>query len=680
MPDWTYRTLFRAPLFALPFRSARAIAFSGLGMLAKVPGGTLVIDFFGHTAPPRDLAVVVDGIEYCSPVGLGPQLDPQYQALPALARFGVGWVEIDPLLAEVDTKSGPRHVPAEQALHWPLAAELKGPPTPLPHSPALPVPSWLRLGCLTWTQKSEVTANCVQLVKSHGNSVSAVTLNTLGIAVANDWTLDAWRRHVADVLASCGRDERWLPLYVVIPLNLSLDKFQDHLRFAQLDGVQGFLIANTEAAQLISASEQLERCRQRIRELRQQLGNDCTLVATAGIHSPADAIEAWRAGATLVQVDTGLIFAGPGLPKRINEARRFYQVRQTSRPDPLVGISGRGRETSLRSAEARQEPRPPDSPPLPRAVEQAWFWLLLLGLSMGGGGMLAWAIAATRVVLPYDEAYLELTRAQIAAINPRLLLFMAHDRITLAGTMLSIGIFYSFLAWHGVRQGAHWAWLTIVTSALSGFGSFFLFLFFGYFDPFHALVTAIMFQLLMAGWQGKLDSPALPHYPNLSDTWAWKLAQWGQLLFVAQGVALIVAGCVICYVGSTSVFVHEDLEFMRTTRAALLDLHPRLVPVVAHDRASFGGMLIANGLATLLSALWGFRQGDGWQWWMYALAGLLAYGSTLLVHYSVGYSSPMHLAPALLGMLGVVVGLRLSYPYLMGVDVGHHQRWQELLK
>jgi hypothetical protein len=192
-------------------------------------------------------------------------------------------------------------------------------------------------------------------------------------------------------------------------------------------------------------------------------------------------------------------------------------------------------------------------------------------------------------------------------------------------------------------------------------------------------VTAILFQLLLAGWQGKLDSPALPRFPNLRETRAWKMCQWGQLLFVAQGVALIVAGCVICYVGSTTVFVHEDLEFMRTTREGLLSLHPRLVPVVAHDRASFGGMLIANGLATLLSALWGFRQGDSWQWWMYLLAGTLAYGSTLLVHYSVGYSSLLHLTPAFLGFGGVILGLVLSYPYLMGLDAEHYRRWKELL-
>ncbi len=698
MPDWTYRTLFRPPLLALPFRTARAIAFTGLGTLAKVPGGSLVIDFFGHTAPPRDLAVIVDGVEYCSPVGLGPQLDPQWQALPALARFGAGWVEIDPAFAALDqTATQVAAALSNETLRWSIPLNDQEELVTPRASPALPLPRWLRIGFDRSADEPEVTTACSLDLNNEIERAAAITLNTLISAREHQWSVATWQRHVVAMVERCRRAGDAKPLYVVVPFHLAEESLAEHLRAAQHAGVRGFVVANTDYATATAANEQLQRCCELVTVLRREFGSDITIVAAAGIHSPEDAIECWRAGATLVQVDTGLIFAGPGLPKRINEARRFWQAKHQSHragpaphPGPHPGVPGRGSETIAAQSPDTQSPTPESraptpaprlpSPALPRAVEQAWFWLLLLGLSMGVGGVIAWAIAATRVVLPYDEAYLDMTREQIAQINPRLLLFMGHDRITLAGTMLAIGVFYSFLAWHGVRRGAHWAWLTILSSALAGFASFFLFLFFGYFDPFHALVTAILFQLLLAGWQGKLDSPALPHFPNLRESRAWKMAQWGQLLFVAQGVALIVGGCVISYVGSTTVFVHEDLEFLRTTREGLLGLHPRLIPVVAHDRASFGGMLIANGIATLLSAMWGIRQGDSWQWWMYALAGTLAYGSTLLVHYSVGYTSLMHLAPAFAGYGAVLLGLVLSYPYLMALDVEHYQRWQQLLQ
>jgi dihydroorotate dehydrogenase len=96
--------------------------------------------------------------------------------------------------------------------------------------------------------------------------------------------------------------------------------------------------------------------------------------------------------------------------------------------------------------------------------------------------------------------------------------------------------------------------------------------------------------------------------------------------------------------------VREDLEFMRTTAAQLLVAHERLVPLVAHDRASLGGMLIANGIAVLLCTLWGFLAGERWLWNALAWAGATAFGCAIGVHYVVGYESPFHLAPAFAGL------------------------------
>ena len=157
--------------------------------------------------------------------------------------------------------------------------------------------------------------------------------------------------------------------------------------------------------------------------------------------------------------------------------------------------------------------------------------------------------------------------------------------------------------------------------------------------------------------------------------WRWRLANWGQLLLVAQGVAVFVAGATIASVGITTVFVTEDLEFMGTTAEYIKSVNPRLVPVIAHDRASFGGMLISVGLATLLPALWGIRQGARWLWSMLALAGTVGYGATLAVHLHVGYTDPMHLAPALGGLAILWLALALLYAYLVAKNPDHLAAW-----
>jgi hypothetical protein len=385
-----------------------------------------------------------------------------------------------------------------------------------------------------------------------------------------------------------------------------------------------------------------------VRRVRSELGPQPVVIGSVGIHAPAHALDYIESGADLVQVDSGLVFAGPGLPKRINEALLYR--RQMTQAGPA--------------------PRPA------RLGGEAWFWALLMGMSMLAGGALAMLIATTRVVMPYDESLAGLSRRQLSEVNDRLLSFMTHDRVTLAGTMLAVGILYTALAWRGIRQGAHWAHLSVVLSALAGFLSFFSFLGFGYFDPFHAFVTAILFQFLALTVHAPMPARQPSGPPGLANDWRWRASQWGQLLFVVHGAVLIVAGMVISAIGMTTVFVPEDLEFMQTCAAALIDAHPQLVPLVAHDRATFGGMLISCGTATLLPALWGFQRGQGWLWRALMLAGSLAYCSAILVHWFVGYHSLKHLLPAYGGLAWLWAGGIASYWHLAARNPKLEAEWE----
>ena len=57
-----------------------------------------------------------------------------------------------------------------------------------------------------------------------------------------------------------------------------------------------------------------------VRAIRDACGPSVPILASAGIHEPQDALDAIAAGADLVAIDSGLVFGGPGLPKRVNEA------------------------------------------------------------------------------------------------------------------------------------------------------------------------------------------------------------------------------------------------------------------------------------------------------------------------------------------------------------------------
>jgi hypothetical protein len=371
-----------------------------------------------------------------------------------------------------------------------------------------------------------------------------------------------------------------------------------------------------------------------VRSMRNVIRSPAAILAQGRLIEPVDAWRLLEAGADVALAGEGLVCSGPGLVKRCNEAI-LSTLPAPPKPEGLSLDAGR----------------------------RSWFWGLLLGTAMFIGGVMAAIIGSTRVVMPYDESLCGLTRDQMASINPRLLPFMAHDRLSLAGTMLSIGILYGSLAWFGMRRGEHWARAAVIASAATGFLTFFYFLGFEYFDPFHAFVTAILTQFTLLCVALPDSPPQLPA-ADWSESRAWRRGQWGQLMFILIGATLTGAGVVISVIGCTSVFVETDLAYMRTTAAQLRVSFDRLVPLVAHDRATLGGMLIANGIVIWLAAQWGMRAGARWLWSAFAWSGNIAFAIAVGVHLVVGYGSPLHLAPAFLGWAAWIGALALTRGWL----------------
>jgi hypothetical protein len=99
--------------------------------------------------------------------------------------------------------------------------------------------------------------------------------------------------------------------------------------------------------------------------------------------------------------------------------------------------------------------------------------------------------------------------------------------------------------------------------------------------------------------------------------------------------------------------------------AQLNALNPKLIPLIAHDRAGFGGALLSDAAALLATALWGLQQGARWLWKPLLFGGAPGFIAGLSVHFEFGYTDFMHLLPAYAAVLLYVAGLILLYPYLM---------------
>jgi dihydroorotate dehydrogenase len=613
-----------------------------MGRLARLPIGPAIIDFLGHMRADPRLRRSFQGIDFRTAVGLGPGLDTAAVALPALARFGFGFFEVGPVTVE-GCKSRPSlaRLPDQQAIWFPEPPEslsLRAIRPIVAEASRLGLPLIVRLGYRAEATSQEATNECEQILRQEAPQVQMLSLLTLPLALSGSWSLEQWESHVRAILAAAASAKEPHPVLLCVPADLETAKIEPLIDVALTAGIAGLIVDGSVPAvpngRLIGLPAQ-KSALDRVRHLRRRYGNRILLIGSGGVHEPGDALAMRAAGADLVEVDSGMVYSGPGLPKRINEALLFEECRTI-----------------------------PAANRFERPAETTWFWTALMGGGMLFGSVLALAIAATRVVLPYDEAFVGMSRHELAAINPRLLPFMTHDRVSLAGTMVAIGVMYVGLSLFEVRRGLHWAQQSIFVSAFTGFASFFLFLGFGYLDTFHAFVTAALLQLLLLAVHCRLGTYIPAVRPSLQSDRAWRRSLWGQLLLIVHGFALLSAGVAISTIGITRVFVPEDLAFMQTTAEALQAANPRLVPLVAHDRTTFGGMLLAAGWVFLLPALWGFRNGSPGLWWTLFCAGLSAYAAAIGVHYAVGYTTPMHLMPAYVGLGIFLLGMALSHSYL----------------
>ncbi|GAE36873.1 dihydroorotate dehydrogenase [Halalkalibacter akibai] len=350
------------------------------------------------------------------------------------------------------------------------------------------------------------------------------------------------------------------------------------------------------------------------------------VITVGGVINPEDALLLLENGADLVLLSSGYVFAGPGLPKRIKEA----QVEQL------------GTENS-------------------EVVGWKSYWLF--GFSILIGGLITLLLSMTTIILPYDEFFLEMTRGTIEDFNERILYFMAHDRMTLAGTMISGGFLYVVLANYGVKNGLRWAKQAIDAAAIVGFLGILLFIGYGYFDWLHLLFWIILLPFYLNGFFQTRNLRGTPSSTNRKNHLTWKKSLIGQFSFVVLGFSFVIGGITISYIGVSNVFVTTDLLYLCMPADMLSEFNSRLIPVIAHDRAGFGSALLSVGLLVLMTALWGFQQGNRWVWWALFIGGIPAFASGIAIHFIIGYTSFVHLLPAYFALVLYVTGLIFSYSY-----------------
>lgn len=364
-----YRIL-RVPLFGLEPETAHQVALSTLdAALGTAAARTVASRALAVDAP--ELCVRRWGIEFPNPVGLAAGFDKSGRSFNALAALGFGFIEIGTVTAEPQP-GNPRprlfRLPADGALlnrmgfNNPGAAAVARRLAGMEIEPILGV----NLGKSKVTPLEEAAEDYLRSIDAlqpfaRYLVVNVSSPNTPGLRSLQDaGPLRALigavvQRVAANARAADGDDAP--PVLVKLAPDLTDAQVEEAVGIALDAGAKGIIATNTTISREglrtaparirslgaggISGAPVAARAREVVARIHATTAGAVPIVGVGGIFSAADAWAMITAGASLVQVYTGFVYEGPGLPRRINRGLLALLRRDgIASLDEVVGSAG----------------------------------------------------------------------------------------------------------------------------------------------------------------------------------------------------------------------------------------------------------------------------------------------------------------------------------------------------
>jgi dihydroorotate dehydrogenase len=295
-------------------------------------------------APPADdprLSLRVFGLNFPNPVGMAAGFDKHGEVADALLRLGFGFVEVGTVTPKPQA-GNPRprlfRLPTDAGVINRLGFNSEGGEAVLARLAARADAGGL-VGVNVGANKEsrDRIADYVSLIETFAPVASYFTVNisspnTPGLRDLQQGELfDELLARVVDARARASRAAGLTPLLIKIAPDLTLSELDDVVGACRRRRVDGMIVGNTT----VSRPPHLEDTRiakesgglsgrplfalstRMLAETYVRTEGAFPLVGTGGIDSPASALAKIRAGASLVQLYSGLVFRGLGLVAEI---------------------------------------------------------------------------------------------------------------------------------------------------------------------------------------------------------------------------------------------------------------------------------------------------------------------------------------------------------------------------
>jgi dihydroorotate dehydrogenase len=344
-----YRHLVRPLLFALTRDDPERAHEITIGLLRQVAGRAWLLRLAESLFTIRDprLQREVCGIRFPNPVGLAGGFDKDGVAVPALAALGFGFIEVGTVtLRPQPGNPRPRvfRLPASRALINRMGFNNSGAEALARHlhqSWPARVPVGVSLGKNKATPEERTAEDyCRALRLLHPRfdyfAVNVSSPNTPGLRrLQGREELDALLGRLQAAAAELDEAAPPKPLLVKIAPDLNPEQIGEILDVCLGHRVAGIIATNTTIARGgiagadrafadqsggLSGRPLAARARDVVAFVHRETGGRLPIIGVGGVQSADDALRMFDAGASLVQLYTGLIYRGIALVKEINRA------------------------------------------------------------------------------------------------------------------------------------------------------------------------------------------------------------------------------------------------------------------------------------------------------------------------------------------------------------------------
>nr|WP_138227807.1 quinone-dependent dihydroorotate dehydrogenase [Paenibacillus sp. F411] len=341
--DVLYRNVGKPIFFKMDPEKAHHLVVDGLAKSMALPGAEAAMRTMYGVRETSDLAVDLWGIHFPTPVGLAAGLDKNAKAVRGFSSIGFGFMEVGTVTPKGQSGNElPRlfRLPEDEALINRMGFNNEGAAAMAGRLKQLQerrIPIAVNIGKNKTTPNEEANRDyetCIRELYPYGDffvvnisSPNTPDLRSLQHGSELSSLLEAVKQEMGRQAEVYGTSK---PVLVKIAPDVSQDELEFMVDTISRSGVSGIIASNTTLSREglshpnaketggLSGKPLKERSTEIISLIYQQTEGKLPIIGSGGIFTAEDAYDKIKAGASLVEIYTALIYEGPEVNRRLH--------------------------------------------------------------------------------------------------------------------------------------------------------------------------------------------------------------------------------------------------------------------------------------------------------------------------------------------------------------------------